>query len=127
MRVGKWRLFPVCNGMDTRTLQKRKIIGLSLIAAAIVIVVLVSYTNSASRQVPIVFSQKQLLTSLWESYKKEYLEPQTLRTLDKQQDNITTSEGESYTMLRAVWMDDRATFDASYQWSKDNLQHDNDH
>jgi endoglucanase len=29
-------------------------------------------------------------------------------------------------MLRAVWMDDRATFDNTFQWTKDNMQHDND-
>src|SRR3989338_2078064 len=51
---------------------------------------------------PIVFSEQRMLYLLWEGYKEEYLEPETWRTLDKQRNNITTSEGQSYTMLRSV-------------------------
>lgn len=71
-----------------------------------------------------IFSDDRMLLELWGTYKKTNLEAGTLRTLDKSLDNITTSEGESYTMLRSVWMDDRATFDASWKWTKDNLQRD---
>ena len=52
----------------------------------------------------------------------EFVEQGTGRTLDPSQGGITTSEGQSYTMMRAVWSDDRATFDSSWQWTKDNLQ-----
>jgi len=65
-----------------------------------------------------------LLTGTWESYKKEYWEAGTGRTLDKQQNDITTSEGQSYTMLRAVWMSDKSTFDTSWAWTKEQLQRD---
>lgn len=68
-----------------------------------------------------VFSHKTMMMELWNAYKKEYLEAGTFRTIDKQRDNITTSEGQSYTLLRAVMMDDKAVFDASLQWTKDNL------
>lgn len=71
---------------------------------------------------PPEFSDRNMLQALWHQYKMEYLEPGTLRSLDKQQDNITTSEGQSYTMLRSVWLDDKATFDAAWQWTKDNIQ-----
>lgn len=74
----------------------------------------------------IIFSPKTALSNTWERYKEEYLEPETYRTLDKGQGNITTSEGQSYTMLRAVWMDDKETFDRSWQWTKDNLQREDD-
>lgn len=80
---------------------------------------------SAYQQMP-VFSQQTLLESTWYHYKQEYLEPGTYRALDKQRQNITTSEGQSYTLLRAVWMDDKETFDASWQWTKDNLQRSDD-
>lgn len=76
---------------------------------------------------PEIFSKQNMLESLWYHYKKDYLEENTLRALDKQRDNITTSEGESYAMLQAVWMNDKETFDTSWQWTKDNLQHENDH
>ncbi|HVT74898.1 MAG TPA: glycosyl hydrolase family 8 [Candidatus Paceibacterota bacterium] len=76
---------------------------------------------------PPVFSKINMLQALWYEYKANYLESGTLRALDKQRDNITTSEGQSYSMLRAVWMDDKATFDAVWQWTKDNMQRREDH
>ncbi len=83
-----------------------------------------TYTESSRGDIPLVYAEKDMLQEMWHSYKKEYIEPGTNRTLDKQQNNITTSEGQSYTMLRAVWMDDQETFDKSWQWTKNNLQRD---
>ncbi|HEU0080633.1 MAG TPA: glycosyl hydrolase family 8 [Candidatus Paceibacterota bacterium] len=76
---------------------------------------------------PPEFSKRNMLAALWYQYKLNYLEPSSLRSLDKQRDNITTSEGQSYTLLRAAWMDDKDTFDSSWQWTKDNLQRKEDH
>lgn len=73
---------------------------------------------------PQVFAESRVLLELWSRYKQRSLEPESLRTLDKTQNNITTSEGQSYTMMRAVWMDDIETFRQSWQWTKDNLQRD---
>lgn len=81
-----------------------------------------AYTSSPQRRVPIVYSENAMLLELWSDYKENAIEPGTNRTLDKQQNNITTSEGQSYSMLRSVWMDDKETFDQSWQWTKDNLQ-----
>lgn len=81
-------------------------------------------TSNQAAVTPVVFSDERMLLELWSTYKKNVLEPDTLRALDKGQGNITTSEGQSYTMLRAVWMDDKATFDQTWQWTKDNLQRD---
>lgn len=75
---------------------------------------------------PVIFSPKTLLSNTWERYKERYLEQDTYRTVDRQRDNITTSEGQSYTMIRAVWMDDKETFDGAWQWSQDNLQREKD-
>ncbi len=110
--------------MQNSTIKR---IGYALLALAVVIFLVVVYKNNTRRQIPIVFSPKSMVDALWQDYKQEYLEPTTLRTLDKQQNNVTTSEGESYTMLRAVWMDDQATFDTSWKWTKDNLKRPNDH
>ncbi len=107
--------------------MKIKILGGILIVLAVLIFVGVTYKNSVVHQIPVVFSSKELLNSVWVQYKKLYLEPGTNRTLDKDRGNITTSEGESYTMLRSVWLDDKDTFDKSWQWTKDILQRKNDH
>ncbi|MCC2630792.1 MAG: glycoside hydrolase family 8 [Candidatus Paceibacter sp.] len=98
--------------------------GILLIVIAFIILGFIAYKNSIRRQVPIIFSPRNELASLWDDYKKEYLEEGTYRVLDKQKDNITTSEGQSYAMMRAVWMDDKDTFDKTWQWTKDNLQRD---
>lgn len=70
----------------------------------------------------IVFASHTLLAGTWNSYKTEYWEASTGRTLDKQQNDITTSEGQSYTMERAVWQSDKPTFDKSWSWTKEQLQ-----
>lgn len=106
--------------------NKSKRIGYVLLVVALIIFLSVIYINNSRRHIPLVFSPKTMLDSLWVTYKEEYLEPETLRTLDKQQDNITTSEGQSYTMLRSVWMDDQETFDISWQWTQDNLRRSED-
>lgn len=98
------------------------IIGLLLIITAVGIVTTVKYLNSRQRAVPIVFSSNALLLETWNASKKNTIEPSSGRTLDKSQNDLTTSEGESYTLLRAVWMDDKTTFDKSWKFTKDNLQ-----
>lgn len=102
--------------------MKLRIIGIALLLVAIGLAVWVTYANSERRQEPVVFSKSGMLNELWRDYKDEYVEPSSGRTLDKQREEITTSEGEGYTMLRAVWVDDQATFDQSWKFTKDNLQ-----
>ncbi len=104
-----------------------KTFGYIFLFVAVLIIVLVAYTNSQRRQVPVIFSAKTMLESVWHNYKNNFIEVGTNRTIDTSQNNITTSEGQSYTLLRAVWMDDHDTFDASWKWTKQNLQHKNDH
>jgi endo-1,4-beta-D-glucanase Y/4-amino-4-deoxy-L-arabinose transferase-like glycosyltransferase len=36
---------------------------------------------------------------------------------------VTTSEGQSYAMLRAVWLKEKEAFDGSWEWTHDHLQH----
>jgi endo-1,4-beta-D-glucanase Y len=97
-------------------------IGILLIFLAAGILTAVAYFNSEQRSIPIVFSDNAMLLETWNNYKKNNLEPGSLRTLDKSQGNLTTSEGQSYTMLRAVWMDDQDTFDKSWKFAQDALQ-----
>lgn len=62
------------------------------------------------------------LQTLWTDYKQRTWDSATGRTIDHQNGEVTTSEGQSYTMLRAVWTDDRPTFDKTWQWTAANLQ-----
>ncbi|MES2437348.1 MAG: glycosyl hydrolase family 8 [Patescibacteria group bacterium] len=103
--------------------MSRKTWGIFLLVGAFLILGFVAYKNSPKRQVPIIFSPRTELLTLWEAYKQEYIEKGSFRVLDKQKDSITTSEGQSYAMLRAVWLDDKPTFDGVWKFTKDNLQH----
>lgn len=58
---------------------------------------------------------------VYENYKKNFMS-QDGRIIDTQRNNITTSEGQSYIMLRSVLSDDKSTFDLTYNWAKNNLQ-----
>jgi endoglucanase len=102
------------------------IFGLFVVAFTMLLL-RIKETLHIQAQTTIVFSEKTMLRELWQAYTKEYLEPDTYRTLDKQRNNITTSEGESYTMLRAVWEDDKETFDRSWKWTQEILQRKEDH
>lgn len=102
--------------------MSRKTLGIFLLVAAFAVVGFVAYKNSTKRQVPVVFSPRDELQSLWIEYKKNYIEPSSNRVIDPENGSITTSEGESYAMLRAVWLDDKDSFDKSWNWTKQNLQ-----
>lgn len=98
------------------------ITGYIIAMIAIIIVATIMYERSSRKNIPIIFSSKSMLDAIWQKYKVHFLEQGTLRTMDLSKNGITTSEGESYTMLRAVWLDDHATFDASWKWTEDNLE-----
>lgn len=97
-------------------------VAIVLIIAAIATLTAVAYKRSEQRTIPLVFSNNAMLLELWDSYKQQNIDQGTNRTVDRQSSNITTSEGESYTMLRAVWSDDQTTFDNSWAWTQQNLQ-----
>ncbi len=97
--------------------------GWVLLGVALIIVVVVLYRDSEKSNIPLIFSPAQILNATWSNYKAAYIEPTSGRTLDPSRGDITTSEGESYTMLRAVWLGDKTTFDNSWTFTKDNLQH----
>jgi len=69
---------------------------------------------------PLLFSPKTMLVNLWERYKETYVGPDG-RTSDPDRNGATTSEAQSYTMLRAVWMDDQETFDRAWAWTREHL------
>jgi endo-1,4-beta-D-glucanase Y len=62
-----------------------------------------------------------LLRATWEGYKHDFIRDDG-RVVDPARDDSTTSEGESYAMLRAVWMDDRGEFDRVWNWTRVHLR-----
>ncbi|TKS63662.1 MAG: hypothetical protein EWM73_01240 [Nitrospira sp.] len=60
------------------------------------------------------------LSALWSFYKQTYIQNGRVVSLDE--NGITTSEGQGYAMLRAVWSNDRATFNIVWAWTKQHLQ-----
>jgi endoglucanase len=63
---------------------------------------------------------RALLKGSWQQYKETFVQADG-RVIDYN-GNISTSEGQAYAMLRAFWLRDKATFDKTYQWAKNNLQ-----
>src|ERR1700730_15368985 len=66
----------------------------------------------------------QLLSVLqqsWEGYKQAFV-GRDGRVSDPTRGGITTSEGQSYALLRAAWQGDRPAFDAVWRWTAANLQ-----
>lgn len=61
-----------------------------------------------------------VLTESWGAYKSLFIQNDG-RVIDRKGGGVSTSEGQAYAMLRAVWMRDRATFDKTYRWALDNL------
>lgn len=61
------------------------------------------------------------LEDSYEIYKTNFMS-QDGRIIDYSRDSITTSEGQSYMLLRSLIMNDKPTFDLVFQWTKNNLQ-----
>lgn len=61
------------------------------------------------------------LSRSWAGYKQGFIQGDG-RVIDHANQDITTSEGQSYAMLRAAWMGDRPTFDRVWRWTQDNLR-----
>jgi endoglucanase len=62
-----------------------------------------------------------VLQQAWAGYKQTFVQPDG-RVIDPTRSGITTSEGQSYALLRAVWMGDRTSFDTVWRWTAANLQ-----
>lgn len=65
-------------------------------------------------------SKETTLQSSWDLYRSSFI-TEDGRTLDKIE-GVTTSEGQSYSMLRALWIDDQETFDLVWEWTQNNLR-----
>src|SRR5262245_59369430 len=61
-----------------------------------------------------------VLTESWRTYVSVFIQKDG-RVIDHKGGGFSTSEGQAYAMLRAVWMRDRSIFDKTYRWALDNL------
>lgn len=104
----------------TRTL------GFIFITLGFLLAFFILYKNSRYSSTTRTFSAYSFITSSWTKYKQKFLNFDG-RILDHSNNDLTTSEGQSYAMLRAVWTDDKPTFDLLWKWTKDNLKRPNDH
>jgi len=71
-------------------------------------------TAPAGSAVPLVLKES------WDAYVARFIQKDG-RVIDYKASGITTSEGQAYAMLRAAWVGDRATFDKTFLWAKNNL------
>jgi len=62
-----------------------------------------------------------LLRLTWQGYKADEIQSDG-RVVDHGRAGVSTSEGQSYALLRAAWMDDRPTFVQVWAWTRYNLQ-----
>jgi endoglucanase len=99
----------------------KRVIGIILILLSIGLAGFVWYQNSQYNGLTRTFSSYTLLSSSWEKYKVRFLNKDG-RIIDYQNKSVTTSEGQSYAMLRAVWVDDKDTFDLVWNWTKYNMR-----
>jgi len=60
------------------------------------------------------------LQESWKAYVARFIQADG-RVVDSRRGGISTSEGQAYAMLRAVWMRDRAIFDKAYAWGRNHL------
>jgi cellulose synthase (UDP-forming) len=64
--------------------------------------------------------ERDELSALWSLYR--YTHVRAGRVVAHDEGGITTSEGQAYAMLRAVWAKDRPAFDEVWRWTREHLQ-----
>lgn len=68
---------------------------------------------------------RQLLAQSWDGYRRRFIQSDG-RVIDYEAKDRSTSEGQAYAMLRAVMIDDGATFALTLNWGENNLQRQKD-
>ena len=63
---------------------------------------------------------ESILAMTWEGYRQRFIRADG-RVVRPTDGFDTVSEGQAYALLRAVWMDDRETFDRVYRWTEAHL------
>ncbi|HEX7368084.1 MAG TPA: glycosyl hydrolase family 8 [Candidatus Saccharimonadales bacterium] len=95
------------------------IVGVIIAIAAVVALLLLRTRSNTSSSPPA--TPAALAAALWQNYQQHYWDANTGQTTDPRT-NTTTSEAQSYTMLRAVWSDDQTAFQKTWQWTSQHMQ-----
>jgi endoglucanase len=95
--------------------------GLRRIARSLLIVLAVSMVLSACGNASGGVSLDQVLNTSWAGYKRNFI-TRDGRVVDHERGELTSSEAQSYAMLRAVWMDDQPEFDLVWKWTRTHLE-----
>ena len=61
------------------------------------------------------------LSALWSFYRRTFITPEG-QVLSLDAKKVTTSEGQSYALLRAAWQNDRRDFERIWSWTRTHLQ-----
>jgi endo-1,4-beta-D-glucanase Y len=107
--------------------MKMRILGAVLVALGLGLAAFTFSHSTSQSRTSLVFSGNNMLSSLWRNFKTGYIEPSSGRVMDPADSHATTSEGQSYCLLRAVWQDDKPTFDKCWAFARDNLARPGDH
>ena len=86
---------------------------------SIVLILLVAMSAMARPDQPAAKGAETLHES-WKAYLAHFVRADG-RVVDHKAGGISTSEGQAYAMLRAVWLGDRAVFDRTYSWGRSHL------
>jgi endo-1,4-beta-D-glucanase Y len=101
-------------------------IGHRAIAGALVVILAVVAVTEEIYRSPTPPSSEfpgDLLSVTWETYKKDFITREgRVRDRPPAGWDETTSEGQAYALLRAVWIDDRPTFDLVWTWTREHLR-----
>jgi endo-1,4-beta-D-glucanase Y len=80
------------------------------------------YVNRVFQEDVIPVADHQLLGRAWADYLDRFVTADGRVVADDLADHGTTSEGQAYGMLRAVYMQDRAAFERIWAWTQEHLQ-----
>ena len=99
----------------------KNLFGYFLIFISFVLILYAIFLNTNAAKKNQTFSSYTFLSSSWEKYRDEFIN-QDGRVVDYSQNGITTSEAQSYALLRSVFIGDKAAFDKVWSWTKNNLK-----
>src|SRR5262245_50931417 len=95
----------------------------ALLLTLLISIVLLSFfgcaeakTEPPAETAPTAAVVPPILKESWDAYIAKFIQ-QDGRVIDHKASGITTSEGQAYAMLRAVWVGDRTSFDKTFQWA----------
>lgn len=95
--------------------------GAALVTVVVPILMLLVARDASCQTSRLPLSPEAQLDALWASYCERYVRPAG-DVVDPMRHGQVTSEAQSYALVRAVWMRDRATFERVLAWTDAHLR-----